>query len=109
MKHEDILDFCMAQKASDRFDIFFDKIVEGQIVSEQQQKTNRYYVGKKGGTLYKESDKSKISLVAGEPVHTLNDVDDRNAKNYPIKYSYYIKEASKTINIFRDRQTDLLL
>ena len=108
-EHKDVLDFCMAQKASDQFDIFYDYIDDGKLITTSQQKTNRYYVGKKGGNLYKESDKSKISLVAKQPVHILNDVENRNAKDYPIKYSYYIQEARKIVNLFNNNHGDLFL
>lgn len=108
-EHDDILDFCMAQKPGEKFDIFFDQISDGKLVTKRQQKTNRYYVGKKGGALYKDDGNRKTSLVAGEPVHIINDVSDLNAKNYPIKYSYYIKEANKIIRLFNNSQADLFL
>lgn len=111
IEHNDILNFCMAQKASEKFDIYYDSIVNGKFVTKKQQKTNRYFVGKKGGSLYKldpEKDE-RISLVAGEPVHILNDVSDKNAQHYPIKYSYYIREANKIIRLFNNNQQDLFL
>lgn len=108
-EHDDILDFCMAQKPGEKFNIFFDQIIDGKLTTKRQQKTNRYYVGKKGGALYKDDGNRKTSLVAKEPVHIINDVSDLNAKNYPIKYSYYIKEANKIIRLFNNNQTDLFL
>lgn len=99
----------MAQKASDKFDIYYDYVEMGELVTEAQQKTNRYYVGKKGGSLYKENNGKQISLVARQPVHILNDVNNTDAKEYPIKYSYYIQEARKIINLFNKKQKDLFL
>jgi DNA polymerase elongation subunit (family B) len=107
--HPDILDFCMAQKPGEKFDIFYDYIEMGYLITEQLQKTNRYYVGKKGGNIYKLDGQKRTSLVAGEAVHLCNDVTNRDARRYPIKYRYYINEANKLINLFNDNQIDMFL
>lgn len=106
--HQDILDFCIAQKAGKKFDIYYYWNDSGQLNKEQQQSTNRYYIGKGGGSLMKETSKKKISMVAGEPVRLLNKHDDEiPIDSYNIKYSYYIREAYKIINEFNTKQQSL--
>lgn len=108
--HGDILDFCMAQKPGGKFNIEFHRINENnEIAIDDCQHANRYYVGKGGGSLYKNNSGKLTSMVAGEPVYILNDVEDRNANSYPIRYRYYIEEANKVISQFNHKQTDMFL
>ena len=108
--HEDILDFCMAQKPGKKFDIEFHFIDDNNEMSVNDcQHANRYYVGKGGGSLYKSDDGKLTSMVAGQPVYLLNDVEVRDSDLYPVKYQYYIKEARKVIGQFKHKQQDLFL
>jgi len=105
--HDDILDFCMAQNAGSAFKIVYDEIDEEtrKVKRTQLQKANRYYVSTRGGSLLKKSKTKEISLVAGESVTVLNDLD--NDHRNPIKYSWYIQQANKTIQLFQSKQADL--
>lgn len=106
--HQDILDFCIAQKAGRKFDIIYYWNDNGQLKEKKVQKTNRYYIGKGGGSLVKRSKKREISMVAGEPLILLNKHDeDKPIESYNIKYQYYIREAYKIINEFKTKQQSL--
>lgn len=111
-EHQDIHDFCMAQKVGGKFEVYFDRIdrMLGEVVTEALQDTNRYYIGFLGGRIYKKQPHrlKEINLVSGEPVHIVNTIDENTAiKHYNIKYSYYIQEAKKIINLFSTKQGDL--
>lgn len=103
--HEDVLDFCMAQKADSSFEIVYDVVSENKINRIEMQKANRYYVSTQGGALLKKSKTKEISLVAGETVCILNDLE--NDKQLPIKYAWYIRQTNKIIQLFQTKQADL--
>lgn len=106
--HTDIYDFCMAQKVGSAYDVKFNHIEHGRLVTTTLQDTNRYYIGKKGGHIYKENASRKIGIIAGEPVHIANDVDEeREIEEYNIKHEYYIKEANKVLSLFKYKQQNL--
>jgi len=106
--HKEILDFCIAQKAGKKFDIYYYWNDHGELRKEQQQSTNRYYIGLKGGSLMKETSSKRISMVANQPVILLNDYDEnRTIESYKVKYSYYIQEAYKIINELQSKQMTL--
>lgn len=108
--HQDIHDFCMAQKAGSKFDIKFKHIEMGRLVTDTLQHTNRYYVGKKGGHIYKESKDTgkKLGIIAGQPVYILNNIDpSMKIEDYNVKHDYYIKEANKIVGLFKYEQQSL--
>lgn len=106
--HDDILDFCIAQKAGSKFDIYYYWNDHGNLRREKQQSTNRYYIGKDGGSLMKETSKKRISMVANQPVVLLNEFEEGKAiESYKIKYRYYIQEAYKIVNEFQSKQGSL--
>lgn len=107
--HEDILDFCMAQKPGSKFDIEFHSVVAGDKIVEECQRANRYFVGRGGGSLFKVDGSKYISMMAGEPVHLLNSVSEPDKDFYPVKDEYYIREAYKVIEQFNNKQADLFL
>ena len=113
--HEDLLDFCLAQKPAKSFQVVFDAIDSelNQVVRTKLQQANRYYVSKTGGSIRKvaiKADKTgnhkEISMVAGETVVVLNDFDPKETYPEP-RYQWYIKEATKIIRLFQSKQTDM--
>jgi|TARA_R110002167_G_scaffold10659_8_gene48325 hypothetical protein len=109
--HEDIYDFCMAQKIGKQFQaethcLSKDKL---ELVITPSQKTNRYYVSKTQSKFYKKH-KEKDSLhdlCAGYNVELLNDYIDQNISDYKVNYQYYITSAQKIIDIMEPRQLEL--
>lgn len=113
--HEDLLDFCLAQKPAKTFQVVYDAIDPklNQVVRTKIQQANRYYVSNSGGSIRKiaiKSDKTgnfkEISMVAGETVVILNDFDPKETYPEP-KYRWYVKEATKIIKLFQSKQTDM--
>lgn len=109
-KHQDIYDFCKAQKVGNEFTTQLLSIKDGELVKKNLQKTNRYYISTIGNTLIKSKSisdkKDKIhKIVKNEKVSILNDIkDDLPINEYNIDYKYYIKECYKIINkiIYKD-------
>lgn len=110
-EHEDILDFCMAQKPGDQFEVEYHYINDNRkLIKQKVSRTNRYIVTKSGGILVKVSENTKgkkreIRLVADETINLVNDYS--KDQEFDIKYSYYIKEAKKVISLFNNYQKSL--
>lgn len=107
---KDILNFCIAQKIGKQFRAYF-RTIHGMT---RLQKTNRYFVSTKSGSLIKIKDKEDGSTqenqaIAGENVYVLNDYDEDRDKEYldMLKRSFYIKETNKIINSFAVDQLKL--
>jgi DNA polymerase elongation subunit (family B) len=88
----DIYDFCMSIKTGKNYINEFHKIVGSELQVTKLQKTIRYYVSKRGGTLIKrdKNDNSLHQMVKGYTVKIFNDfypVD--NISEYEINYNYY--------------------
>src|SRR5690625_1705795 len=105
--HDDIYDFCMAQKVGSGHNVYYRHVRDDILVVDKQQDTNRYYVGKKGGNLFKKKGSRETSLVSNQGVILLNGATTTKASDHPIKYGYYIREAKEVINLFKYKQTDL--
>jgi hypothetical protein len=106
----DIYLFCIAQKTGRQFTTYF-RTIEGL---KKIQKTNRYFVSTKSGSLIKIKEKDDGSVqenqaVAGENVYILNDYINSDLKYYLsiLKRQYYIKETNKIINSFKKEQYEL--
>jgi len=103
---DDIYDFCIAQKTGKQFTTFF-RTVEGL---KKMQRTNRYFVSTKSGSLIKVKDREDGTVqenqaVAGENVFILNDREDKDDYYLSlVKRQYYIKETNKIINSFNKIQ-----
>lgn len=98
---ETILDFLYAQKAAKEFNIVYEQQVNGEIIATPCQSNNRYFVSQTGGALVKvkrDDPKQKISMVAGESVVVLNDIESFDPKDYNLKTSFYLKEIEKIIH-----------
>ena len=102
---KDINDFITYQKVNKKFKIEYNE--------ELITNTNRYYVSKNAPYLYKcevdqDGNRSRyITMLKGQGVIIVNNLDD--IKDFPkdINYNYYIKEAKKIINKFECVQLTL--
>ena len=109
-----IFDFCMSEKADNKFQMEYHKI---KIIDEQPivnieilQKTNRYFISKSGGSLIKRNkENNKFSRQAGgNNIRLLNEYIEQDIKYYDIDTTYYMKETMKIIqNISNNFQTNL--
>ena len=90
MNHNNYYNFMASQKVNKKFTVYwgFDKV----------QRLNRYYISTKGKALRKKSEKSTITLPNASSVMLCNDYNQLDLKTHPIDYSFYIREAQKTIN-----------
>ncbi len=92
-----ILDFCISQKAGGNFLLEFHKNNEIQYL----QKTNRFYISKDGGKIIKRNKNTnkELGLFVNENTTILNDYDKEIPfDNYNIDFDFYIKEAHKYID-----------
>ena len=98
--HKDILDFCKTQNIGRKFNICYDKVVDGKIVTIYTQKHCRFYASSKGVVIQKEDSTTgkKSVLCGGLPVILLNNLDDKPIEERDINYSYYFSECMKFIN-----------
>ena len=108
--HDDIYDFCIAQKTGKQFITIFRTTTE----EVRMQKTNRYFVSTKSGSLVKVKDKEdgtkqENQAVAGENVYILNDYVYKEDEYYfsILKYEYYIREANKIVKSFEKIQYEI--
>lgn len=98
--HTDILDFCKTQNVGRQFEVVYDKVENGKIVSVHSQRHVRFYVSTKGVVIQKENvnDHKRSKLASGLPVVVLNSLDDKPIEDRNINYGYYYDEAYKIIN-----------
>jgi len=98
---KDIMEFCISQKSASSFGIELHTI-KG---IEELQKTNRFYITKKGGALIKRSGNRRIGLYVGRQVGILNEYDlETPFKKYAVDYSFYEKEVMKIIDAIEPKQ-----
>ena len=98
---KDIMDFCISQKSANTFGIELHTI-NG---IEELQKTNRFYITKKGGALIKRNGSRRIGLYVGRQVGILNEYDPKIPfKKYAVDYSFYEKEVMKIIDAIEPKQ-----
>ena len=99
-KHTDILDFCKTQNVGRQFEVVYDKIENGKIISIHSQRHVRFYVSTKGVIIQKENvnDHKRSKLASGLPVQILNSLDDKPIEERNIDYGYYYREAYKIID-----------
>lgn len=98
--HKDILDFCKTQNVGRQFEVVYDTIEDGKIVSIHSQRHVRFYVSTKGVILQKEEKTTgkRSKLAGGLPVQILNTLDDVSIEFRNINYKYYYDEAYKIID-----------
>lgn len=109
--HTDIYDFCKSQNVGGQYKQEFHTLdtTNRKIDIIECQKTNRYYVSKSIGKLYKvKQDGSREDLVAGHNVTLLNDeVVHSNFEDYKVDYNYYVAQANKIISVMEPAQLEL--
>ena len=98
--HKDILDFCKTQNVGSKFNVCYDKVVDGKITTIYCQRHFRFYVSQKGVIIQKEDSMTgkRSVLGGGLPSIMLNNLDDKPIEERGINYAYYFNEAMKFIN-----------
>jgi hypothetical protein len=101
----DILDFCISQKSAPTFQI---ELHKGKDI-ERLQKTNRFYISKKGGALFKREPGGRLTgLYAGKQVGILNNYDASVPfKSYAVDLTFYEQEVYKVIDLIEPPQMSL--
>lgn len=108
--HTEIYDFCIGFRAETGWKIWKEYIDNDKCIREEQQRTIRYYISKKGCVLIKinDEDKREIQLNAGRVSTIFNKYVEKNdIKEYDIDYSFYILEANKIKNAVYSGQLKL--
>jgi hypothetical protein len=103
---KDIMDFCVSQKSGTNFDIELHTI-KG---IEKLQKTNRFYITKKGGRLVKRErvTKKMTGLYVGRMVRILNNYDSTIPfKDYAVDIPFYEKEVMKIVDAIEPKQISM--
>lgn len=103
---DDIMEFCISQKTGKNFEMEL-HTAKG---IEKLQKTNRFYVSKKGGVLYKKDRYSNkmIGLYVGRTISLLNDYNSSIPfSEYEVDFSFYEKETQKIIDEIEPKQMKL--
>lgn len=94
LNHNDIYDFCIAQKMGSQF--------KAKWGGESIQKTCRFYVCKSGKKLrkYKEENGQRLytNLASGKNVQMFNQYVEKPMSDYDIDYDYYKKEVIKILH-----------
>lgn len=102
--HHDITDFLTSQRANaEKFETVVTELDEnGDLINSEMQKTNRYLVTTLGNGVSLHKDHKyggkDVSMLAGQHVQILNDIDSYNPKDYNINYKWYGDEVWKVIN-----------
>lgn len=96
----DILDFCKTQNVGKQFEVIYDKVVNGKIVTIHSQRHVRFYVSYDGIIIQKQdiTTKKRSRLASGNSVTILNTLDDKPITERNINYKYYYNEAYKLIS-----------
>lgn len=103
---KDIMQFCISEKTGKQFAVEFHTL-NG---IEPLQRTNRFYISTKGGTIVKRSITSgkMIGLFVGNTMQILNDYDESKPFDaYDVDLLFYEREANKFIDEIRPKQMSL--
>ena len=102
---KDIMEFCISQKMGGGFSAEL-RTING---TEKLQKTNRFFISNKGGTLIKVDGSGKeIALYVNKTSTVLNDYDETIPfENYDVDFSFYEKEINKIIDDIEPKQFSL--
>lgn len=107
---KDIYDYCLSEKTGNQFIMEYHYLDGDKKVIEKLQKTNRFFISNRGGTLMKhKSDDSYHNAALGWTVSILNKFESEKENEYlhNIDYRYYIAEAKKVIEQIEDKQLTL--
>lgn len=99
-EHTDILDFCKTQNVGKQFEVIYDEIIAGELITTKSQRHVRFYVSNNGVVIQKQEKvtNKRSRLASGLPVKILNTIDDVPIEERNINYKYYFDEAYKIIN-----------
>lgn len=100
-EHKDIYNFYKRYKATAGHSVHLDRIINNKLDTLNLSKNVRYYISKKGGTLYKlkNGKKTKIDI----NVTLFNKYFESD--NYNIDYDYYIRQAKDLVKDLKSQQT----
>jgi len=102
------MDFCMAQKAGKKFDVYRRYIEDGKLQEEKIQRTNRYFVSDaKGDSIFKKNEEKEISMAGTSNEHVLLYNSEGQYDRSRVKDQYYVKECLKIVEPFENQQTSL--
>ena len=109
MNHTNIYDFCTAMRTDPKFITEYHYLKDSQLKIDTLQKTNRYYISRSGGSLFKvdKKDNKYINYCVGRQVTIFNDYVEKPMKDYNIDYGYYISETQKIIDLIIPPQLTL--
>lgn len=105
-KCKDIMEFCISQKSGKNFSIEL-HTTKG---IEHLQKTNRFYITKKGGSLLKREFGTQrlIGLYVNRMVRILNNFDPKTPfEDYEVDLGFYEKEVMKIVDEIEPKQLNL--
>lgn len=124
-EHGDILDFCKAQNVGRQYQLEYHTQVStfnrhGMPVTtlgvEELQRTIRFFVSKRGGSLQKRKEDGRLEALSGtkgETVYVLNSLPESEAERKAlltlVDYSYYERECNRYIVLFERQQAALEL
>jgi len=103
-----ILDFCLSQKAGKNF--YFE--LKEPEVTTKLQKTNRFFISNNGGKLVKiDSQKNtEIGLYVDRKITIINNYNNNiSINNYDIDYNFYKEEILKYIKEIEENEFSLVL
>ena len=106
----DIFDYCLSEKTGAQFTMEYHYLDGDRKVIDKLQKTNRFFISKKGGTLMKHKvDDSYHNAALGWLVTILNRYEENKMTEYlsNVDHKYYISEAKKIIELIEDKQLTL--
>ena len=108
--HTDVYDFCKSQKVGWQYSQEYHTLVDSKLVVTPCQKTNRYYVSRGVGKLFKrkKSNNQLTDLVSGFNVTLLNEPKEyEEFSDYNVNYDYYVHEAQKIVRTMEPTQLGL--
>ena len=101
-QNKNILDYCIGFKSNGDWKCVSRSIKEGAYVEEDLQRTNRYYISKKGVKIIKVNtvDKREIQLEAGKWIQSIFNKMKMEPKwdSYNIDKGYYLQAIENEIN-----------
>lgn len=104
--HTNIFDFCLRLKLNSKTQGYYEKIENGILSTESLQRTTRYYISNKGGSLVKVFEGNKrVGVNVGYVTTIFNKFVEK--ENYDINYNFYISEAYKIKNSINNNQIKL--
>ena len=108
--HDNIYDFCLRLRVNRGWNAKMNTLTKhGEIKEHKLPQTNRYYVSKTGGALFKENiaSGSTTGVNVGSVVTIFNKYIEKPINEYNIDYQFYLKECNKIINIIESTPRSL--